>query len=202
MPKKKVRSTKSREDISWLRIAPTKKVDPRVEALRAASLKRLGHVRNFLKLPIEADRLSLYQGYIDRLMRSDDAKLAAQERELVALVVSVENRCEVCVISHATALERQGVPKQTVDILSINWRRADLTRREKALAEFAWKLTAHAAEADESYLDGLRDAGLSEEEILEAVQIAAIFNANNRFNSVTGLRVNAEAHDAYRTRTR
>lgn len=186
--------------LSSLRLPPAKTSDPRVKALQEASQKRLGYVRNFLQLPFGPDRLALYQGYIDRLMRSDDAVLPARERELLALVVSAENRCEVCVISHAIALERLGVPRRTVDILSLAWRRADITPREKALAEFAWRLTAHAAEADDSYLEGLRAAGLKENEIMEAAQIVAIFNANNRFNSVIGLRVNPEAHDDYRAR--
>jgi uncharacterized peroxidase-related enzyme len=75
-----------------------------------------------------------------------------------------------------------------------------LAPREHALAEFAWRLTADAAQADESYLGILRDAGLSELEIMEAAQIVAIFNANNRFNSVLGVRVNSEAHEGYRKR--
>lgn len=184
--------------ISSLRLKPAKTREPSVVALQEASQKRLGYVRNFLQLPFGPGRLSLYQGYIDRLMRGDDGILPARERELIALVVSAENRCEVCVISHAAALERLAVPKHTVDILSINWRRAELSRREKALAEFAWRLTVHAAEADESYLDGLRAGGLTDDEIFEAAQVVAIFNANNRFNSVIGLKINPEAHAAYR----
>jgi uncharacterized peroxidase-related enzyme len=189
-----------RNGISSLNLKAAKVRDPAVVALQEASKKRLGYVRNFLQVPFGPGRLPLYQGYIDRLMRGDDGVLRARERELIALVVSVENRCEVCVISHATALDRLGVPKSTVDILCINWRRADLSARDKALAEFAWRLTAYAAEADDSYLEGLRDAKLKEDEILEAAQIVAIFNANNRFNSVLGLRVNPEAHAAYRVR--
>ena len=173
--------------------------DPRVTALQEASKKRLGYDRNFLKIPFGEGLLPLYQGYIDGLMRSDDRVLSKRERELIALVVSAVNRCEVCVISHATALERLGMPRQSVDILMLNWRRAELGSREMAMAEFAWRITAHPTEADESYLEALRAVGLDEEEILECAQIAAIFNANNRFNTVIGLRVNAEAHAAFRS---
>jgi uncharacterized peroxidase-related enzyme len=151
-------------------------------------------------LPWGPGRLALYQGYIDLLMRGDDGRLPARERELLALVTSVENRCEVCVISHASALERMGMEKPLVDLLCVSWRRAGLSPREHALAEFAWRLTADAAQADESYLDILRDAGLSELEIMEAAQVVAIFNANNRFNSVLGVRVNPQAHEGYRKR--
>jgi uncharacterized peroxidase-related enzyme len=181
-----------------LRLEEPTVVSEKVKRFQEESAKRLGYVRNFLRLPIESDRLTLLQGYIDRLMRSDDALLPALERELLALVVSVENRCDVCVMSHAVALQRHGLPKQTVDILTINWRSAPLTARQRALAEFAWRLTARASEADESYLDLLRKAGLREDEILEAAQIVAIYNANNRFNTVIGLKTNPEAHALYR----
>ncbi|MGN6463577.1 MAG: peroxidase-related enzyme [Pseudolabrys sp.] len=184
--------------LSALRLKKPAKAAPQVKALQDESQRRLGYVRNFLQLPIEADRLTLLQGYLDRLMRSDDAALPPQERELLALVVSVENRCDVCVMSHAVALQRHGLDKSLVDTLTINWRSAALTKRQRALAEFAWRLTARPTEADESYLDLLRRAGLREEEILEAAQIVAIYNANNRFNTVIGLKVNPEAHAAFR----
>jgi uncharacterized peroxidase-related enzyme len=184
--------------LSSLRLKAPARVAAKVKALRDESQQRLGYVRNFLQLPIEADRLSLLQGYLDRLMRSTDAALPPQERELLALVVSVENRCDVCVMSHAVALQRHGMDKSLVDTLTINWRSAALTKRQRALAEFAWRLTVRPTEADESYLDLLRRAGLREEQILEAAQIVAIYNANNRFNTVIGLKVNPEAHAAFR----
>jgi uncharacterized peroxidase-related enzyme len=200
MATKKNARTKKNNGISSLRVPLTKTRDTDVGKFQEASQKRLGYVRNFLQLPWGPGRLALYQGYIDLLMRGDDGRLPARERELLALVTSVENRCEVCVISHALALELMGVEKSLVDMLCVSWRRAGLAPREHALAEFAWRLTTDAAQADESYLDILRDAGLTELEIMEATQIVAIFNANNRFNSVLGVRVNPEAHEAYRKR--
>jgi uncharacterized peroxidase-related enzyme len=197
---KKNVSAKKQGGISSLRVPLSKTKDPDVKKFQEASQKRLGYVRNFLQLPWGPGRLALYQGYIDLLMRGDDGRLPARERELLALVTSVENRCEVCVISHASALERMGMEKPLVDLLCVSWRRAGLGSREHALAEFAWRLTTDAAQADETYLDILRDAGLSELEIMEAAQIVSIFNANNRFNSVLGVRVNPEAHEGYRKR--
>ena len=93
-----------------------------------------------------------------------------------------------------------GMDKPMVDLVCVSWRRAGLAPREYALAEFAWRLTTDAAQADESYLDILCDAGLSELEIMEAAQVVAILNANNRFNSVLGVRVNRQAHEGYRKR--
>ncbi len=183
---------------SWLRIDNVTNLAPTIATMWEESQKRLGYVREFLKMPFEPDRLAMFQGYVNRLMRGHDCILSGRERELVALVVSLENRCEACIITHAGALEAHGMAKRTVDVLLANWRRADLTERERALAEFASDLTLHPDMASEEDLDALREAGLSEPEILETTQIVAIFNATNRLNAGLGIKVDAGAHDAMR----
>jgi len=186
------------ERASWLKLDNVTNPAPAIARMWEESKKRLGYVREFLKLPFEPDRLALFQGYVNRLMRGEDCLLSGQERELIALVVSLENRCEACVITHAGAIGAYGMAKRTVDILLANWRRAPLTPRERALAEFASDLTLKPGHADESGLDRLRAAGVLEAEILETVQIVAIFNATNRLNSGLGTKIDAGAHDAMR----
>ena len=183
---------------SWLRLDNVTKPAPKIAQMWEESQKRLGYVREFLKMPFEPDRLALFQGYVNRLMRSDDCKLSGRERELIALVVSLENRCEACIITHAGALEAHGMDKRNADVLLANWRRANLSDRDRALAEFASNLTLHCDMASEDDLDALREAGVREEEILEVVQIVAIFNATNRLNAGLGIKVDDGAHDALR----
>ena len=183
---------------SWLRLDNNTNPAPKIAQMWEESQKRLGYVREFLKMPFEPDRLALFQGYVNRLMRSDDCKLSGRERELIALVVSLENRCEACIITHAGALEAHGMDKRNADVLLANWRRANLSDRERALAEFASNLTLHCDMASEDDLDALREAGVREEEILEVVQIVAIFNATNRLNAGLGIKVDDGAHDAMR----
>ena len=183
---------------SWLRLDNVTKPAPKIAQMWEESQQRLGYVREFLKMPFEPDRLALFQGYVNRLMRSDDCKLPGRERELIALVVSLENRCEACIITHAGALEAHGMDKRHADVLLANWRRAELSDRERALAEFASNLTLHCDMASEDDLDALREAGVREEEILEVVQIVAIFNATNRLNAGLGIKVDDGAHDALR----
>lgn len=190
--------TKTKGRASWLKIDDVTNPAPAIAQMWEESKKRLGYVREFLKLPFEPDRLALFQGYVNRLMRGPDCLLSGQERELIALVVSLENRCEACVITHAGAIAAHGMDKRTVDILLANWRRAPLSDRERALAEFASDLTLMPSHADESDLDMLRSAGVTEAEILEAVQIVAIFNATNRLNSGLGTKIDDGAHDAMR----
>ena len=184
---------------SWLRLPAPKKLDPVVAQMQKDCRERLGYVRNFLKLPFGPGRLALYQGYLDRLMRSADGCLPPLERELLALVTSVENRCEVCILSHANALKKYGMEGDLVDTMTLAWRRADLRPRHRALAEFASKLTLHAADVDATLMGGLRAAGFSEQEILEAIQVVAIYNSNNRINNALGVQPNDEARPRYQT---
>jgi len=175
---------------SWLRLAAPAKPEPAVRELQQQSQERLGYVRNFLKLPFGPGRLALYQGYLDKLMRGPDGNLPPVERELMALITSVENRCEVCILSHGGALKKYGMDPQLVDTLCLAWRRAELTPRQHALAEFASELTLRVADVDATLIGGLRAAGLSEAEILEAVQVVAIYNSNNRINNALGMQPN------------
>jgi uncharacterized peroxidase-related enzyme len=85
-----------------------------------------------------------------------------------------------------------------VDVLLANWRRADLSDCDAALAEFASNLTVHPDKANETELGLLREAGFSEAELLETVQIVAIFNATNRLNAGLGVKVDGGAFDAFR----
>lgn len=178
---------------SWLRLAAPAKPEPAVLELQQQSQQRLGYVRNFLKLPFGPGRLALYQGYMDRLMRGPDGELPPVERELLALIASVENRCEVCILSHGGALKKYGMDPHLVDTLCLAWRRAELTPRQHALADFASKLTLHPADVDATLIGSLRAAGLREAEILEAVQVVAIYNSNNRINNALGMQPNPEA---------
>ena len=181
---------------SWLRLPEPASCEPAVQRLQEESRERLGYVRNFLKLPFGPGRLALYQGYLDRLMRSADGHLPPLERELLALVTSVENRCEVCILSHAAALKKHGMDRHLVDTMALAWRRADLSPRHRALAEFASKLTLHPADVDATLMGALRAAGLGEDEIFEAIQVVAIYNSNNRLNNALGMQPNDEARPA------
>ncbi len=195
--KKPAAAKKPVRRFSWLRLAEPASREPAVQKLQDESLERLGYVRNFLKLPFGPGRLALYQGYLDKLMRSADGQLPPLERELLALITSVENRCEVCILSHASALKKYGMDTHLVDTLALAWRRAELSPRHHALADFAAKLTLHPADVDATLMGTLRAAGFSETEILEAIQIVAIYNSNNRINNALGMQPNDEARPGY-----
>ena len=85
-----------------------------------------------------------------------------------------------------------------VATIEVNYRRAPLSTRERALADFALKITRSPAEVEPADLQALRDAGVPEEGVLEAATVAAYFNFTNRLNSGLGIHANSEAYRANR----
>jgi uncharacterized peroxidase-related enzyme len=185
--------------ISWLDLPPPAPPTPEVGEIFAATRAKLGYVRNQqLVLAGKPAILAALGALGDAVVRDPASQLTPRERELIALVVSSENRCDACVFAHAAALRAQEISAEWVALVTVNFRRADLSAREFALAEYALKVTRAAAEITPADLDALRAAGLSEEGILEAATVASYFNLTNRFNSALGIRANSEAYASHR----
>jgi uncharacterized peroxidase-related enzyme len=184
---------------SWLNLPDPAPLTPEVKAIFSATRDKLGYVRNQQRvLAHKPAYLAAVTALGDAIVRDPDGVLSPCERELMALVVSVENRCEACVFAHAAALrERSGDPAWVATI-EVNFRRAELSPRERALADYALKATRAAAEIEPADLQALRDAGVPEEGVLEAAAIVAYFNFTNRLNSALGIRANAEAYRGHR----
>jgi uncharacterized peroxidase-related enzyme len=184
--------------VSWLRLeepAPTAETAAVLDATKA----RLGYVRNSQRAVATKPRvLVAMEALSDAVNRDPEAALSPREREMIALVVSVENGCEACVFSHAAALRKHTGDPLLVAMIEVSWRRAALTARERALAAYAEKLTRSPREVEEPDLATLRAAGLNETAILEAASITAYFNMTNRLNSGIGVTANAEAYAAHR----
>lgn len=185
-------------DSSWLRLPPPPAPSQAVADLLAASEAKLGYRRHSQRVQEHWPALLLALEAVSQALKAPDAVLSARERELIALVVSVENRCEPCVFSHAAQLRQIVGDPVLVGIIEVNWRRAVLTAREAALAAYAEKLTRRPAEVERADLDALRAAGLGEAAILEAAAVVAYFNLSNRLNGGLGVAANVEAYLAHR----
>ena len=179
---------------SWLDLpdaAPT----PEVAAVYARTKDKLGYVRHNQRATAHRPALTLAQDAMSRAVNSDDTSgLTRRERELIALVVSVENRCTPCVFAHAAALRDATGDTLWVARIEVNFRHADLSARERALADYAIRITRDPGEIEPADLDKLRQAGVSEAEILDAAGVAAYFNFSNRLNSALGVPPNDEAY--------
>jgi uncharacterized peroxidase-related enzyme len=185
--------------ISWLRVPPAQDAPPAIQALFARSLEKRGVLHNFYQaMALNPMHLEALVGYINALFDPEQPTLSRREREFIAVVVSAENRCEFCIASHGALLRKITGDPDWVDTVSINYRRANLTARERALADLAIRITREAYAMEEADLEPLRAVGLTDEAILEAVEIAALFNLTNRLTNAIGIRPNPEYFSAHR----
>jgi uncharacterized peroxidase-related enzyme len=184
--------------VSWLRLPPAAP-DAAAQALLERTRARLGYVRHGQTALLHRPALVLAQDALSQAVNHDpDSGLSRTERELIALVVSSENRCQPCVLAHAAALRELTGDAFWVEQVIVNHRHAGLSGRERALADYALRVTRDPGGLEAEALEPLRAAGLSELDILDAAAIAAYFNFSNRINSALGVPPNEEAFDAHR----
>ena len=156
--------------------------------------EKLGMVPNvILANASDQDRLKNFVNFYNRLMLKE-GYLSKLEREMIAVVVSSCNKCFYCLIAHGAAVRQLSKNQYLGDELMINYRSAMLSIRHKLMLDFSYKLTENPSKVDNSDRNILRDAGFSEEEILEIVEVASFFNMSNRIAAGTDMRPNAEYH--------
>lgn len=184
---------------SWLRVPEPEGLPEQVQTLFGKFVEKTGFVpnviRNFALLP---EHLLRWFGYYDYLMRSE-GQLSRREREMIAVVVSSHNQCEYCLASHSAYLRDLTGDPILPDVLIANYRRAEISPRERALLDFAVSMTTDSPRMEEGDLEALREVGLSDEAIFEAAQVAAMFNFTNRLANALGWKPNAEYYAMHRT---
>lgn len=123
-----------------------------------------------------------------------DSKLSKLEREMVAVVVSSANRCYYCLVAHGQAVRALSGDAQLGEMLVMNYRVAHLDKRQRAMLDFAWKLTVTPFDVGDADRDGLREVGFSDEEIYDLADVVAFFNMSNRMAHATDMMPNPEYH--------
>ncbi|GAA5514858.1 hypothetical protein Dcar01_03621 [Deinococcus carri] len=178
--------------LSFLPVPDETQVPEGVRKLWGKAEANIGFVPNvFRAQAVNGEQFLAWWNYFNLLLNKE-GYLTNAERELVAVVVSGINRCLYCAVSHGAALREFGGDPQKADAVAVNWRHADLTERERTLAEYAEKLTRHPAEVTAADLDPLRAVGLDDHQIMELVQVIGMFNMTNRISSALGFVPNAE----------
>jgi uncharacterized peroxidase-related enzyme len=180
------------DELTWLRVPDETEVSADVKELWEKPLEKLGFVPNVLRvLALRPDHLLRWWSFYDELMRGDSGLTKAQ-REMIAIVVSAQNRCHYCVVSHSAALRKLTGDPPLADQLATNYRYAAVTDAERAMLDFAVKLTAESHACNRADVETLREAGWSDEDILDIAQVAAMFNFTNRLASGLGWIPNRE----------
>ena len=118
--------------------------------------------------------------------------LTKAEREMIVVATSSSNQCQYCVVAHGAILRIRAKNPLISDQVAINYQKADITERQKAMLDFALKVSRSAETAGEADFDVLKSHGLDEEDIWDIAAIAAFFGLSNRMADVTAMRPNAE----------
>jgi uncharacterized peroxidase-related enzyme len=180
------------ERLCWLRLPPEDEAPDEVKELWAKPLEKLGFVPNVLRVyAIRPRHLRLWNEFYDDLMRGESGLTKAQ-REMIAVVVSATNRCHYCIVSHSTALRKLTGDPILVEQLQTNYAYAKVDPKERAMLDFAVKLTEQSYRCTEQDVEALRDAGWTDEDVMDIAEVAAMFNFTNRLASGLGWLPNDE----------
>jgi uncharacterized peroxidase-related enzyme len=181
---------------------PTPEITDCPEDIRARILavqEKSGFVPNvFLVLARRPDEFRAFFAYHDALM-DKPGNLTKAEREMIVVATSNANQCQYCVVAHGAILRIRAKNPLIADQVAINYRKADITDRQKAILDFAMKVSFEAYAVDEEDLTALSFHGFSEEDAWDIAAIAAFFGMSNRLANVTNMRPNDEFYMMGRT---
>jgi uncharacterized peroxidase-related enzyme len=154
--------------------------------------ERTGFVPNvFLALAHRPAEWRAFVAYHDALMEKEGG-LSKAEREMIVVTTSGANDCQYCVVAHGAILRIRAKDPRIADQVAVNYRKADITPRQRAMLDYAMKVALDAARVEDSDIAALRAQGFSEDEIWDIGAIAAFFAMSNRLANVTSMRPNDE----------
>jgi len=154
--------------------------------------EKAGFVPNvFLVLARRPDEFRAFFAYHDALMLKEGG-LSKGEREMIVVATSAANDCHYCIVAHGALVRVYEKNPLLADQLSSNWRRADVTPRQRAMLEFAVKVAVRSAEIEDADFARLREQGFSDEDTWDIASIAAFFGMSNRIANATAMRPNDE----------
>ena len=156
--------------------------------------EKLGFVPNVLKAyAFDAPKLSAFVAMYNDLMLAPSG-LSKLEREMIAVAVSAHNRCYYCLVAHGAAVRQLSTDPALGELMAMKYRAARLSRRERAVLDFAVKLTAEPWCVEEEDREGSRRAGFTDRDIWNIAAVAGFFNMSNRVASATDMRPNSVYH--------
>ena len=163
-----------------------------VRARILAVREKSGFIPNvFLALAHRPDEFRAFFAYHDALMERP-GNLTKAEREMIVVATSNVNQCQYCVIAHGAILRIRAKNPLIADQVATNYRKADLTERQKAMLDFALKVSQTAHLVGDADFEVLKKHGFTEDDIWDITGISAFFGLSNRIANVTNMRPNAE----------
>lgn len=154
--------------------------------------EKAGFVPNvFLVLAHRPEEFRAFFAYHDALMEKP-GNLTVAEREMIVVATSNLNQCQYCVVAHGAILRIRAKDPLIADQVAVNYRKADITERQKAMLDFAIKVSMQAYAVGEEDFAALKAHGFDEDDIWDIAAISSFFGLSNRMANVTSMRPNAE----------
>ena len=155
--------------------------------------EKAGFVPNvFLALAHRPAEWRAFMAYHDALLLKDTGSLTKGEREMIIVATSAANQCLYCVVAHGAILRIYEKKPLVADQVAVNYRKADISPRQRAMLDFAMKVCNDSHAVEEADFAALHPHGFSDEDIWDIAAITAFFGLSNRMASVIGMRPNDE----------
>lgn len=169
-------------------------LSPTMQAYFDKCTEKLGFIPNVLKAyAFDTAKLEAFVGMYNDLMLAPSG-LSKLEREMIAVAVSAQNRCYYCLVAHGAAVRALSGDAVLGELLVMNYRAARLSKRHRAMLDFAAKLTTESWKVEEEDRAALRAAGFSDRDIWDIASVAGFYNMTNRIASATDMRPNSVYH--------
>ncbi|WPH18742.1 peroxidase-related enzyme [Variovorax paradoxus] len=166
------------------------------EDIRTAILavqEKAGFVPNvFLALARRPAEWRAFFAYHDALMLKEEGSLTKGDREMIVTTTSAANRCLYCVVAHGALLRIYEKKPLVADQVAVNYRKADIAPRQRAMLDFAMKVCERSHEVEDADFTALHAHGFDDEDIWDIASITAFFGLSNRLASFSGMQPNTE----------
>ncbi len=185
-------STAAEKPVSRFPVPALKDIPEDIRTRILAVQQKSGFVPNvFLVLARRPDEFRAFFAYHDALMEKP-GNLTKAEREMIVVATSNANQCQYCVIAHGAILRIRAKNPLIADQVAINYRKADISPRQKAMLDFAMKIAFEAYAVSEADYTALSGHGFDQEDCWDIAAIAAFFGMSNRLANATNMRPNDE----------
>jgi uncharacterized peroxidase-related enzyme len=173
---------------------PAGQLSPAMRAYFEKCQEKLGFIPNVLAAyAFDNAKLEAFAAMYNDLMLAPSG-LSKLEREMIAVAVSSQNRCYYCLVAHGAAVRVYSGDPALGELVAMNYRAARLSKRQRAMLDFAVKMTNQSWAIEEADRERLRRAGFTDRDIWDIAAVAGFFNMSNRVASATDMRPNAEYH--------
>ena len=184
--------------ISKLGVPDPQSLDEDLQAIWQKCMEKLGFVPNvYSTYSLKPQRLRNFMAMYNEIMLSESG-LSKLEREMIAVVVSSANRCYYCLVAHGAAVRLLSGDPELGEMMALNYRVAALDPRQRAMLDYAWKMTTTPWLIDDTDRAALKKVGLSPADMFDLNETVAFFNLSNRMASGTDMMPNREYHRAGR----